>query len=59
MQASNNDVTAETSNDDDKTEALIDGKVETQEELNKRLFKPGYAYFVLFLTLMARIMVQW
>ena len=56
----NAEVTAETSGDD-KAEALIDGsgKIETQEEKNKRLFKPGYAYFVLFLTLMARIMVQW
>jgi len=59
MQASNNDVTAETSGDDDKNEALISGKVESQDEINKRLFKPGYAYFVLFLVLMARIMVQW
>jgi len=54
----NAEVTAETSGDD-KSEALIDGKIETQDEKNKRLFKPGYAYFVLFLTLMARIMVQW
>jgi len=59
MNASSNDVTPETTNDDDKNEALISGKVETQEEINKRLFKPGYAYFVLFLTLLARIMVQW
>jgi len=58
MQASanDNDVTAETSGDD-KNEALISGKIETQDEINKRLFKPGYAYFVLFLVLMARIMV--
>jgi hypothetical protein len=59
MNASSNDVTPETTNDDDKNEALISGKVETQEEKNKRLFKPGYAYFVLFLTLLARVMVQW
>jgi hypothetical protein len=54
----NAEVTAETSGDD-KSEALIDGKIETQDEKNKRIFKPGYAYFVLFLVLMARIMVQW
>ena len=61
MNASANDVTAETSDDGDKKEALLEGsgKIETQEEINKRLFKPGYAYFVLFLTLLARIMVQW
>jgi len=33
--------------------------VETQEEINARKFKPAYAYFVLFITLIARIMVQW
>lgn len=59
MNASANDVTETTSDDGDKKEPLVSGKVETQEEINKRLFKPGYAYFVLFLTLLARIMVQW
>lgn len=52
-----NDVTAETSNDD-KEENLLN-KPKTQDEINKEKFKPAYAYFVLFITLCARIMVQW
>lgn len=56
MQASNNDVTAETSNDD--KENLLD-KPMTQEEKNAKLFNPVYSYFVLFVVLAARIMVQW
>ena len=55
MQASN-DVTAETSSD--KEENLLN-KGETQEEKNARLFNPVYSYFVLFVVLAARIMVQW
>ena len=55
MQASN-DVTAETSSD--KEENLLN-KGETQEEKNERLFNPVYSYFVLFVVLAARIMVQW
>lgn len=31
----------------------------TQEEINEKKFKPAYAYFVLFIVLMCRIMVQW
>jgi hypothetical protein len=53
--ANDNDVTATS---DDKSESLID-KPMSQDEINKKNFKPGYAYFILFLTLMARIMVQW
>ena len=30
-----------------------------QAEINKKNFKPGYAYFVLFIVLACRIMVQW
>jgi hypothetical protein len=59
MQASNNDVTAETSSD--KEENLLnkeDGGM-TQEEKNAKLFNPVYSYFVLFVVLAARIMVQW
>merc|ERR1719230_2377798 len=54
MNASN-DVTAESSED---KENLL-SKPKTQEEINKEKFKPAYAYFVLFITLLARIMVQW
>lgn len=36
-----------------------DGKALTQEEINKQKFKPAYAYFVLFIVLLCRIMVQW
>ena len=39
-------------------EELIE-KPLTQEEINKKNFKPAYAYFVLFIALLARIMVQW
>lgn len=56
MQASNNDVTAETSSD--KEENLLN-KPKTQEEINNELFNPVYSYFVLFVVLAARIMVQW
>lgn len=52
MNASNAEVTAESS---DKENLLT--KPKTQEEINKEKFKPAYAYFVLFITLMARIMV--
>lgn len=55
MNASN-DVTAESTNED--KENLLE-KPMTQDEINKKNFKPAYAYFVLFLTLCARIMVQW
>jgi len=55
MNAANDDVTDITAADDDKDDCVI----ETQEELNARKFKPAYAYFVLFITLIARIMVQW
>ena len=55
--SASNDVTAEDTNED-KVENLLD-KPKTQEEINKEKFKPAYAYFVLFITLMARIMVQW
>lgn len=41
-----------------ENEELIE-KTETQEQINERNFKPAYAYFVLFIALMARIMVQW
>jgi hypothetical protein len=57
MQASNNDVTVETSNDD-KDENLLNKEM-TQEEKNNKLFNPTYSYFVLFVVLAARIMVQW
>jgi MFS family permease len=55
MNAANDDVTDITAVDEDKDDCVI----ETQEELNERKFKPLYAYFVLFITLIARIMVQW
>lgn len=55
MMAANNDVTADSS---DKEENLLT-KGKTQDEINKEKFKPAYAYFVLFITLCARIMVQW
>ena len=48
----NVEVTAESSDN------LLD-KPLTQEEINAKNFKPAYAYFVLFITLLARIMVQW
>lgn len=57
MQASNNDVTAETSSD--KEENLLKKEGMTQEELNNKNFNPVYSYFVLFVVLAARIMVQW
>jgi len=53
MNAANDDVTDITAADDDNC------VVETQEEINERKFKPAYAYFVLFITLIARILVQW
>lgn len=52
--ATDKEVTAETS----ESESLIN-KGKTQAEINAEKFKPGYAYFVLFITLCARIMVQW
>lgn len=54
MMATDKEVTAETS----ESESLIN-KGKTQAEINAEKFKPGYAYFVLFITLCARIMVQW
>ena len=57
MQASNNDVTAETSSD--KEENLLNKDGMTQEEINNKNFNPVYSYFVLFVVLAARIMVQW
>ena len=56
MQASN-DVTAETSSD--KEENLLNKDGMTQEEINNKNFNPVYSYFVLFVVLAARIMVQW
>ena len=50
-----NDVTIDST--DDNKESLIEKKELTQQEKNKLLFKPGYAYFVLLITLLARIMV--
>ena len=44
-----------TANTDGKENLL--NKPMTQEEINKKNFKPAYAYFVLFLALIARIMV--
>ena len=52
--SASNDVTAESSAEEN---LLTKGK--TQEEINAEKFKPAYAYFVLFITLCARIMVQW
>lgn len=54
-----NDVTA-----DDDGDKIIDVSTVTEEEApveekKKPEFKPVYAYFVLFLILMCRIMVQW
>lgn len=43
---------------DSEKEGLIE-KPQTQEEINAKNFKPAYAYFVLFIALLARIMVQW
>lgn len=34
-------------------------KTVDQAEINKRNFNPIYAYFVLFIVLICRIMVQW
>jgi len=53
MNATNDDVTDITAAEDDPDNCIV----ETQEEINKRKFKPAYAYFVLFITLIARIMV--
>lgn len=47
-----------TTDSDDKNENLLDSGM-TQEEKNAKNFKPAMAYFVLFLTLIARITVQW
>ena len=55
MNAANDDVTDITAGDDDPDNCLV----ETQEQINERKFKPAYAYFVLFITLIARILVQW
>jgi len=55
MNAANDDVTDITAGDDDNDNCVV----ETQEEINERKFKPAYAYFVLFITLIARILVQW
>tara|TARA_B100000513_G_scaffold65254_1_gene25769 strand:+ start:397 stop:576 length:180 start_codon:yes stop_codon:yes gene_type:complete len=54
VMSASNDVTAESSAEEN---LLTKGK--TQEEINAEKFKPAYAYFVLFITLCARIMVQW
>jgi hypothetical protein len=42
---------------DDQKEPLVNK--EDQAEINKRNFNPLYAYFVLFIVLACRIMVQW
>ena len=54
-ESSVNDITIDST--DDNKESLIEKKEMTQQEKNKLLFKPGYAYFVLLITLLARIMV--
>jgi len=46
----------DTTDDNDKDENLLEKPV-NQEEINAQKFKPAYAYFVLFITLVARIMV--
>jgi len=54
---------AQTSNDAQNTteisseENLI--KKEDQSEINKKKFNPIYSFFVLFLVLAARVIVQW
>ena len=53
MNAANDDVTDITAANDDNYVA------ETQDQINERKLKPAYAYFVLFITLIARILVQW
>jgi len=42
---------------DDSTEPLVAG--EDQAAINAKNFNPLYAYFVLFIVLACRIMVQW
>jgi MFS family permease len=43
---------------DDKDENLLENPL-NQSEINASKFSPLYAYFVLIITLIARIMVQW
>ena len=52
MNAVNEGTTDIETTDDDK-------KPIDQAEINRRNFKPGYAFFVLFIVLVCRIMVQW
>lgn len=49
---------------DESSSDIIDAekaevKVVDQAEINKKNFNPVYAYFVLFIVLICRIMVQW
>lgn len=53
--ANDNEASSEPLVSESKTE---DGKMD-QAEINKKNFNPVYAYFVLFIVLMCRIMVQW
>ena len=48
----------DTDEHDDKDENLLENPL-NQSEINAKKFSPVYAYFVLFITLVARIMVQW
>lgn len=59
MQAKENDEDENSMGTTANPESNLLEKPMTQEELNKKNFKPAYAYFVLFLALVARIMVQW
>jgi hypothetical protein len=43
---------------DDSTEPLV-ASGDDQAAINEKNFKPLYAYFVLFIVLACRIMVQW
>jgi MFS family permease len=60
MNAAVNDSTEGTAGDDEKAALVpeLSAAEQEKEELAKN-FKPGYAYFVLFIVLVCRIMVQW
>jgi hypothetical protein len=55
MNAAINGNDGETTTDIEVTDD--ENKGMTQDEINKKNFKPGYAFFVLFIVLMCRIMV--
>ena len=50
---------ADDSSSDIVSSEKTEEKIVDQAEINKKNYNPVYAYFVLFIVLICRIMVQW